>query len=749
MASIPVPAPVALFTYNRPEHTKATVEALARNILASQTEVHIFSDGPKTTQDRTGVEAVRELLQGISGFATVRIVARKKNLGLANSIILGVSQLLDVYENIIVLEDDLITSRHFLVYMNAALEKYRDDSHVFSVTGHTFPSEYLRIPPDYPYDTYAGYRCSSWSWGTWSDRWRRIDWEMKYYNDFISDPTAQEKFNRGGSDMVAILRLQQAGQIDSWAIRFCYAHHAHDMRCIYPVKTLVRNIGLDNSGTHSKPEPRFSHRSLDETWVPREFCPADRMDPAITASFRAVFDPPQPSLWRTLFRKTKNILGSLYQRTRGLAAKVKKRISPPIRDVDILVVNTFQKHGGAARAAFRTFCEIRNRYPAVHYLTLTKEDHDPAITGHLRASIKGGVVERLIDLDQIPLRFYPQRQPVFFSPAFWPNPLRTHLNRFRARLVHLHWVGAGMLRVEELTPLRCPIVWTLHDTWAFTGGCHYMGDCEGYKKQCGYCPQLGSQRKDDYSHSLMRRKAKTFGNLDIIVVTPSHWLAEKAKQSSLFAGKRVEVIPNGLDTDVFKPIDHQLARQYFNLPRDKAVVLFGAHWVTDPRKGGDLLCDALKQLGQPCTLLLFGEGMLPLEGSSHISVRRLGSLADDMSLAMVYSAADVFVCPSREDNLPNTVAEALACGTPCAAFAINGVPDMIEHQRNGWLSRPFDSADLAEGIRWLTGHPQQDQLRRAAREKAVSEYSLTVMGDRYMALYEDVLKGVKDRNAVG
>jgi glycosyltransferase involved in cell wall biosynthesis len=166
----------------------------------------------------------------------------------------------------------------------------------------------------------------------------------------------------------------------------------------------------------------------------------------------------------------------------------------------------------------------------------------------------------------------------------------------------------------------------------------------------------------------------------------------------------------------------------------------------DPRKGGDLLCDALKQLDQPCTLLLFGEGILPLEESSHISVRRLGSLADDISLAMVYSAADVFVCPSREDNLPNTVAEALACGTPCAAFATNGLPDMIEHQKNGWLARPFDPADLAEGIRWLTGHPQRDQLRQAAREKAVSEYNMTVMGNRYMTLYEDVLKAVKDRD---
>jgi glycosyltransferase involved in cell wall biosynthesis len=743
-----MPAPIALFTYKRPEHTKATLEKLARNTLASQTELHIFSDGPKTEVDCVAVEAVRGLIKDISGFASVRVVRRDKNLGLANSIISGVTELLDSYDTVIVLEDDLLISRHFLTYMNTALEKYRGDPHVFSITGHTFPPEYMPIPPDYRYDTYAGYRCSSWSWGTWPDRWRRIDWDMKYFNKFNNDPIAQEEFNRGGRDMTTLLRLQRAGQIDSWAIRFCYAHHANDMRCIYPIKTLVRNIGLDNSGTHSKPEPRFIHASLDETWLPRVFCPADRMEPAIAASFRAVFDPPQPSLGRIHFRKARSLARTLFYGMKHLAAKVKHRVVPSIRDVDVLVVNTLQKYGGAGRAAFRTFCVIRDRYPTAHYLTLTKEDLDPSITGHFHTSAMGMLVRWLIRLDRIPLLSYPKRQFTTFSPAFWPNPLRTPLNRFQSKLVHLHWVGAGMLRVEELARLHCPVIWTLHDAWAFTGGCHYTRDCEGFKKQCGRCPQLGSQREDDYSRSLMRRKARAFEKLDITVVTPSRWQAEMAKQSSLFAGRRIEVIPNGLDTEVFKPINHQAARECLNLQPDMLVLLFGAQSVTDPRKGLDLLCDALQRLERPCTLLVFGEGKVFVENAPHITVRQLGSFADDTSLALIYSAADVFVCPSREDNLPNTVAEALACGTPCAAFDINGLPDMIEHQKNGWLARPFDSSDLAGGILWLTRHPQQDQLRRAAREKAVSEYSMAVMGNRYKALYSDLLNSVKNRDVV-
>ncbi len=440
----------------------------------------------------------------------------------------------------------------------------------------------------------------------------------------------------------------------------------------------------------------------------------------------------------------------------GLRFEMKKENSLILRDgeIDVLFVNTYEKSGGAARAAYRIFSEIRNRSVDAHYLALIKDDPNPDNSGrlhspfgHLHSSFVGvlgrALVRALTRLDRIPLYFYPQRQRVPFSPDFWSNPLRIRLERFKSKLVHLHWVGSGVLGVEELARLTCPIVWTLHDAWAFTGGCHYTRDCVGFKQLCGHCPQLGSQSEHDYSQRLMRRKVGVFKKLDITVVTPSHWLAEMARQSSLLAGRRIEVIPNGLDTDVFKPVRRPAARERLGISLDKPVILFGAQSVADPRKGWDLLCDALRRIERSCTLLVFGKGEVFIEHAPHITVRRLGNLTHEASLALVYSAADVFVCPSREDNLPNTVAEAFACGTPCAAFAINGLPDMIEHQRNGWLTQPFDCAGLAEGISWLIRHPEQEQLRRAAREKAVSDYSTKVMGDRYMALYQKVRKAPK------
>lgn len=732
-------APVALFAYKRPDHLKATLEALGKNPLTERTDLHIFSDGPKTETDAAGVNAVRELLRDVNGFASVRVVQREKNLGLAKSIISGVSGLLAEHDSVIVLEDDLVTSPNFLAYMNDALQHYRGDPLAFSVTGHTFPASHMPIPRSYRWDTYAGYRCSSWSWGTWADRWAKVDWDMTYYDALLEDEEAQRAFNLGGIDMMELLRLQHAGRIDSWAIRFCYAHTQHGMRCMYPTKTLVKNIGLDRSGTHSSPEDRFTHRRLDETWRPTRFCQASQSDPIIMERFQALFAPKPASAPVRAARRARSLLQRGKAKVRTLGGKVKRRIFRPKQPAQILMANTLQRHGGAGRAAWRTFEAILPHYPDSRYLSLLKNDYDYRVTGRFEQSLVGALGQEFVRAEKLFLRLYPRRDTPIFSHALLPNPVRTPLSRFNPQLVHLHWVAYGMVRIEELKNIRCPVVWTLHDTWAFTGGCHYTGECTRFMQRCGHCPQLGSEQDRDLSRLLMWRKAKAYAQLNLTVVTPSTWLADVARQSSLLAGRRVMVIPNGLDTDTFKPFDQAAARQYLGVDQDKPVFLFGAQWIGDQRKGADLLCDALRRIDFPCTIMSFGNGSLPLEDATHITTHPLGSLSDDMSLALAYSAADVFVCPSREDNLPNTVAESLACGTPCAAFGINGLPDMIEHEVNGWLAKPFDPEHLAQGLRYLATHPEPQRLRVAARAKAEADYSLERMGQRYADLYAELL----------
>jgi hypothetical protein len=296
-------APIALFVYNRPEHTRRTVEALLKNKLLAESDMFVFSDAGKDPQAAESVSAVRQYIRTITGFRSTRIVEREKNYGLANSIIDGVTSVANQYGRVIALEDDLVTSPYFLEYMNAALDHYENDPKAFSIGAYNFPAKTMPIPRDYQWDTYAFFRCCSWGWATWIDRWKRVDWEMDYYDTFMQNPNGQESFDRGGPDMTRLLRMQRERQIDSWAIRFCYAHHANNMHCIYPVKTLVVNIGLDNTGMHCGSDARREHKEFDEQWNPNSFCPAGYVDARIARQFYGAFMPPKRSLLTRILQR--------------------------------------------------------------------------------------------------------------------------------------------------------------------------------------------------------------------------------------------------------------------------------------------------------------------------------------------------------------------------------------------------------------------------------------------------------------
>ncbi len=243
-------APILLFTYNRLLHTKQTVEALKKNKLADRSDLIIFSDGAKGEQDAEQVSAVRDFLKTVDGFKSVEIIKRNKNLGLANSIINGVSLIIKQYGSVIVLEDDILTSPAFLTFMNTLLNRYEDNKQVYSITGYNHPQNLMRMPKKYPYDIYFNPRAGSWSWGTWKDRWEKADWEIQDFNSFIKNKASRNEFNQGGDDLTITLKQQMEGKIDSWAIRWCYALFKNDALCIYPSKSYVDNIGLDGSGVH-------------------------------------------------------------------------------------------------------------------------------------------------------------------------------------------------------------------------------------------------------------------------------------------------------------------------------------------------------------------------------------------------------------------------------------------------------------------------------------------------------------------
>ena len=246
--------PICLFTYNRLNETIKTIEALQNNFLAKDSDLYIYSDGGKTEKDKEKVTKVREYLYSISGFKSITTFESPTNRGLANSVISGVSKILELNERVIILEDDLVTSPNFLDFMNQALMFYQEDNTIFSISGYTLNLSSLPGKKDY----YFGYRASSWGWGIWRDRWKVIDWKVTEYENFIKDRSLVEKFKRGGSDLPRMLSNQINGRIDSWAIRFCFHQFKCNLMTVFPTKSKIISIGFSNEATNTIGSQRFN-----------------------------------------------------------------------------------------------------------------------------------------------------------------------------------------------------------------------------------------------------------------------------------------------------------------------------------------------------------------------------------------------------------------------------------------------------------------------------------------------------------
>ncbi len=310
-----------------------------------------------------------------------------------------------------------------------------------------------------------------------------------------------------------------------------------------------------------------------------------------------------------------------------------------------------------------------------------------------------------------------------------------------ADVVHLHWVATFVDYAHFFGALarHQRVVWTLHDMAPFTGGCHYARGCEGFVRSCGRCPVLGSSRESDLSRRTWERKRRALAELDprqLVVVTPSQWLADEARRSSILGRFEVRVIANGLDVDVFRPSPRRDARGLLGVPVDEAVLLFVADSLTNPRKGMSHLLAALDELSRRASPLLLTMGSGPAEiGAGHRQLH-LGSLKDVQQITAAYGAADLFVIPSLEDNLPNTVAEALACGTPVVAFDAGGLPEMVDDGVNGALVPRGDATALAAAIaRLLRDGGTLESLSAAARSGATRRYDVRKQARKYADLY--------------
>lgn len=409
----------------------------------------------------------------------------------------------------------------------------------------------------------------------------------------------------------------------------------------------------------------------------------------------------------------------------------------------VLILNSTDIIGGAARAAYRLHKGLRDLGLDSAMLVQTKASDDRSV------SVPPGKIAKAFNLlrpylDSLPLMIY-KNHPVEWSVEWLQNNVTRSITHLNPDIINLHYIS-GFRPLAVLPKLNKPLIWTLHGCWAFTGGCHYPYDCTRYEKNCGACPQLGSKHERDLSRWVWNRKAKHWQLGNLTVVTPSRWLAQLAKSSSLFKHLRVEVIPYCLDLNTYKPIDRSIARDLLGLPQDKQLVLFAALSSGNKRKGFQHLKQALQYLydrglNKNVQLVIVGASQESQLVEIPFEYLPLGRLHDDISLALAYAAADVFVAPSIADNLPLTVLEALACGTPAVAFNIGGMPDLIDHGDTGYLAQPFDPQDLAQGIAWvLSDAARHQKLRIAARAKAEREFNIPRVIGKYLALYEELLQ---------
>jgi len=414
----------------------------------------------------------------------------------------------------------------------------------------------------------------------------------------------------------------------------------------------------------------------------------------------------------------------------------------------VLFLNSSDTIGGAARAAFRLHKGLRSINVDARMFVQKKESDEQSVEGP--TPFLGNWIEEIKPhLDALPVCLYSRRNKMLFSPAILPTRINKQISSINPDIIHLNWICEGFVKIENLQEFKKPIVWTLHDSWAFTGGCHIPFDCTRYRDNCGACPVLGSSMAADISSWIWKRKHKSWSNLNLTVVAPSKWLARCAGSSSLFRNTRIEVIPNGLDTNSYRPEDPRLAREMLGLPCDKKLILFGAmKGDSDPNKGFQYLQKALRILSDrkgPSAIeaVVFGASQPENTPEVSMKIHYLGRLYDDVALRLAYSSADVMVVPSIQEAFGQTSTEAMSCGTPVVAFATSGLLDIVDHQVNGFLAKAFDAEDLARGISWVLDHIDSLGLARCAREKVKNYYSIDKVSDIYKTLYNDLSSRVR------
>lgn len=422
-----------------------------------------------------------------------------------------------------------------------------------------------------------------------------------------------------------------------------------------------------------------------------------------------------------------------------------------MKEVKIVHINTYSGNGGAGRACQRLNRSlIRQGIDSQIWVNFTFKN-DSRLNNFSAGFFRKWITAAGIIAERIVAKFLLKPLKTPFSFPVWGRNIADHPALKQADIIHLHWINHSFLRPKDLgklAQLNKPIVWTFHDSNAFTGGCHVRYGCDHFHRECGNCPLLKNSHPSDWSHTIWKAKEQAYSRLRFSVIAPSRWMKRSVEASKLLGNRTVHNIPNTLDTGIFKPHAKPEAKRRLGISSDKFIMLSGfMPSRKDLHKGTSYLLEALEifikhnpEAREKVELVVFGNRGAGNEADFPIKTTFLGTIADDEKLALCYSAADAFLAPSLEDNLPNTVMESLSCGTPVIAFITGGIPDMVEHLQNGYLAAYKSSVDLAAGIYWLFSNTDKATVNANARNTVETRFSEEVIAKNHIALYTQLLE---------
>ena len=414
----------------------------------------------------------------------------------------------------------------------------------------------------------------------------------------------------------------------------------------------------------------------------------------------------------------------------------------------VLIVNTSERSGGAAIAASRLMRALNNYGVKAKMLVRDKETDTLTVVGLPQSSrLRWHFLwERFV----VFCRLHFQRRHLFEVDIANTGSDITKLREFQeADIIHLHWINQGMLSLNGIRKiLRSgkPVVWTMHDIWPATAICHVTLGCRNFTTRCQNCRLLpGNGSASDLSSTIWQKKWKMLEEENIYYVACSRWLESEAKKSALLKGQKITSVPNPIDTHIYKKGDKLAARQRLGLPPDSRLILFASQRVTTENKGMTYLIEACRQLADltkcqtPCEVMILGGHAEEVVEQLPMKAYPLGYVNDEQRIVDVYHAADVFVLPSLSENLPNTIMEAMACGVPCVGFKVGGIPEEIDHKRNGYVAEYRSAEDLARGIRWILTEADYESLSQKAVHKVVQNYSQQSVAVKYLDVYHQAL----------